>query len=89
MNPFGERFEQKFARAQDQVARKPDGYRHNASKPQEPDVANDATAALISRCAADIAPEKIEWLWPGRLALGKHICIAGEPGTGKSQSLRR
>jgi AAA domain len=41
--------------------------------------------ALISRCAADIAPEKIEWLWPGRLARGKHTCIAGEPGTGKSQ----
>ena len=31
----------------------------------------DETAALISRCAADIAPEKIEWLWAGRLARGK------------------
>jgi putative DNA primase/helicase len=40
---------------------------------------------LVSRCAADIAPEKIEWIWPGRLARGKHACIAGEPGTGKSQ----
>jgi putative DNA primase/helicase len=46
---------------------------------------NSITAALVSRCAADIAPEKIEWLWPGRLARGKHTCIAGEPGTGKSQ----
>ena len=44
-----------------------------------------ATAVLVSRCAADITPEKIEWLWPGRLARGKHTCIAGEPGTGKSQ----
>jgi putative DNA primase/helicase len=88
MNPFAERFEQKFARAQEQVARKPDGIQYSAGKPQEapmPGVANVATAALVSRCAADIAPEKIEWLWPGRLALGKHICIAGEPGTGKSQ----
>jgi hypothetical protein len=42
-------------------------------------------AALVSRCAAEIAPEKIEWLWTGRLALGKHTCIAGEPGAGKSQ----
>jgi putative DNA primase/helicase len=41
--------------------------------------------ALISRCAAEIPPEKIEWLWPHRLARGKHTCIAGEPGTGKSQ----
>jgi putative DNA primase/helicase len=41
--------------------------------------------ALISRCASDIEPEPVEWLWPGRIARGKHTCIAGEPGTGKSQ----
>jgi putative DNA primase/helicase len=44
-----------------------------------------ATAALVSRCAAEIPPEKIEWLWPRRFARGKHTCIAGEPGTGRSQ----
>jgi RecA-family ATPase len=27
----------------------------------------------------------VEWIWPGRIARGKHTCIAGEPGTGKSQ----
>ena len=43
------------------------------------------TAALISRCAAEILPEKIDWLWVGRIARGKHTCVAGEPGTGKSQ----
>lgn len=43
------------------------------------------TAALVSRCAAEIVPEKIEWVWTGRLARGKHTCLAGEPGTGKSQ----
>src|SRR5438045_1332400 len=43
------------------------------------------TASLVSRCASEIPPEKIEWVWPGRLARGKHTCIAGEPGTGKSQ----
>ena len=42
-------------------------------------------SALISRRASEIAPERVEWLWPGRIALGKHTCIAGEPGTGKSQ----
>ena len=46
---------------------------------------NGDRAVLVSRCAAEIAPEKIEWLWTGRLALGKHTCIAGEPGAGKSQ----
>jgi hypothetical protein len=40
---------------------------------------------LVARCASDIVPEKVEWLWPGRLARGKHSCVAGEPGTGKSQ----
>jgi predicted ATP-dependent serine protease len=32
-----------------------------------------------------VQPEKIEWVWPGRLAIGKHTTIAGEPGVGKSQ----
>jgi putative DNA primase/helicase len=40
---------------------------------------------LISKNAADIKPEKIEWVWNGRLARGKHTCIGGQPGTGKSQ----
>src|SRR5262249_11736571 len=40
---------------------------------------------LICRCAADIELEPLDWLWCGRLARGKHTCIAGEPGTGKSQ----
>ena len=47
----------------------------------------DSTAgvALVTRCAAEIKAEKIEWIWPSRLAQGKHTCVAGEPGTGKSQ----
>ena len=48
-------------------------------------IGGSPTSTLASRCAAEIAPEKIEWVWPGRLARGKHTCIAGEPGTGKSQ----
>jgi putative DNA primase/helicase len=46
---------------------------------------NGNSTALISRCASEIKPERVEWLWPGRIAVGKHTCIAGEPGTGKSQ----
>jgi putative DNA primase/helicase len=56
-----------------------------ATRTETTQALNSKTAALVSRCAADIAPEKVEWLWPGRLARGKHTCIAGEPGTGKSQ----
>ena len=40
---------------------------------------------LISRCAADITPELIEWLWSGRVARGKLTLVAGEAGLGKSQ----
>ncbi len=40
---------------------------------------------LISRCASEIELEPVDWLWPGRLAIGKHTCVAGDPGTGKSQ----
>ena len=42
---------------------------------------------LITQRAADVAPERIEWLWPGRAAIGKQTLIAGEPGLGKSQIL--
>jgi hypothetical protein len=40
---------------------------------------------LIAQCAADVMPEPVEWLWPGRIALGKLTLIAGEAGLGKSQ----
>jgi predicted ATP-dependent serine protease len=46
---------------------------------------NGRAASLVVRCTAEIEPEKIDWLWSGRIARGKHTCIAGEPGTGKSQ----
>ena len=42
-------------------------------------------AELISRCAAQITPKRIDFLWLGRIARGKHTAIAGEPGDGKSQ----
>src|SRR5437899_8209744 len=40
---------------------------------------------LIVQCAADITPEPVEWLWPGRIAIGKQTLLAGEAGLGKSQ----
>ncbi len=39
--------------------------------------------AILVRLA-DIPPEPINWLWPGRIALGKLTLIAGDPGLGKS-----
>ena len=29
-------------------------------------------------------PERVEWLWPGRIPKGKVSLIEGDPGTGKS-----
>ncbi len=33
---------------------------------------------------ADVTPSKVDWLWPGRLPLGKLTLLEGDPGTGKS-----
>jgi hypothetical protein len=42
---------------------------------------------LVVKCAADIKPEKIDWLWNERLPLGKCVLVAGEGGLGKSMLL--
>src|SRR5262249_57760373 len=41
--------------------------------------------ALVMQCAADITVKPPEWLWLGRIAIGKLTLIAGEAGLGKSQ----
>lgn len=33
---------------------------------------------------ADVTPERVSWLWPGRLPVGKLVVIDGDPSTGKS-----
>jgi hypothetical protein len=40
---------------------------------------------VISLRASDIEPERLEWVWPGRIAKGKLVLIGGPPGLGKSQ----
>jgi predicted ATP-dependent serine protease len=42
------------------------------------------TGSLETRCASEIELERVKWLWPGRLARGKHTSIGGDPGGGKS-----
>ena len=46
---------------------------------------NATEGSLVYRCASEIELEPIVWLWPSRIAKGKHTCLAGDPGTGKSQ----
>ncbi|HZI97083.1 MAG TPA: AAA family ATPase [Actinomycetales bacterium] len=33
---------------------------------------------------ANVAPERVQWLWPGRLPLGKLVVVDGDPGVAKS-----
>jgi putative DNA primase/helicase len=40
---------------------------------------------LISHRASDIRPERLVWIWGGRIARGKVMLIGGPPGLGKSQ----
>jgi hypothetical protein len=46
---------------------------------------NIVGTGIIVRCASEIEPEPITWLWPNRIAIGKQTLIAGNPGLGKSQ----
>jgi hypothetical protein len=41
-------------------------------------------AVLVTRMAASITEEAVDWLWPGRFPLGMLSIIDGDPGTGKS-----
>jgi hypothetical protein len=53
-----------------------------------PPVNSEQTApgpALVMQRACDVEAKPIEWLWPGRIAVGKQTMLAGEPGLGKSQ----
>lgn len=43
-----------------------------------------ASRKLRLRCLADVEPTPIDWLWYGRIALGKLTVIAGHAGLGKS-----
>jgi hypothetical protein len=40
--------------------------------------------ALPVRPVSDLDPRPVEWLWPGRLAVGKLAMLDGDPGMGKS-----
>lgn len=56
---------------------------HEPKYESEENLRTNKSKAILIR-AADIPPEKIEWLWPDRIALGKITVISGDPGLGKS-----
>jgi putative DNA primase/helicase len=53
--------------------------------PKTPPASARPKRHLISHRASDIQPERIEWIWAGRLARGKVALLGGPPGLGKSQ----
>jgi putative DNA primase/helicase len=40
---------------------------------------------LIAHRASDLEPEKLAWVWQGRIPEGKLVLLGGPPGLGKSQ----
>ena len=54
----------------------------------EQDITDDTRAKELGRLVlstlSSVEPERLEWLWPGRIPRGKLTLIAGDPGLGKS-----
>jgi putative DNA primase/helicase len=53
--------------------------------PKTPPASVPPKRRLISHRASDVQPERLEWVWPGRIARGKAALLGGPPGLGKSQ----
>ena len=51
-----------------------------------PGVSLDGKPGPVILRMADVKPERVRWLWPGRIPLGKLTLIAGDPGLGKSMA---
>ena len=45
---------------------------------------NGQAPAGVLMTLADVTPERVSWLWPGRLPAGKLVTLDGDPGLGKS-----
>jgi hypothetical protein len=37
---------------------------------------------LVGTLMSEVVPERVEWLWPGRLPFGKIAVLDGDPGLG-------
>src|SRR6266403_1988168 len=53
--------------------------------PQTAQVLTPPKRRLITHRASDLQPEKLIWVWPGRIPEGKLVLVGGPPGLGKSQ----
>ena len=55
-----------------------------ASHPQQPEGVAGSRSTADVVLAADVAPQRVEWLWGYRVALGKLNVLTGDPDVGKS-----
>lgn len=49
----------------------------------EPEHVPASTTLSVTRLS-DVVPERVRWLWDGRLPIGKMVVLDGDPGLGKS-----
>lgn len=56
---------------------------HSELTPDTAEMPTEPRGPVLVRLI-DVTPERVEWAWPGRLALGKVTVLDGDPGTGKS-----
>ncbi len=45
---------------------------------------NPGATGPVMVCLADVEPREIQWLWPGRVPMGRITLLVGRPGEGKS-----
>jgi hypothetical protein len=72
----------------DDAAKQPDDSGYLLHGPRRPRLAEPILPAEpCVRTVKDVAERAVEWLWPGRLPLGKVTVLDGDPGLGKSTML--
>jgi hypothetical protein len=52
--------------------------------PNEELVASTDVREFVVTTLSNVIPERVSWLWPGRLPVGKLVTFDGDPGVGKS-----
>jgi hypothetical protein len=58
---------------------------NGAANPSAAPTSEQGGKRLVVHRASDITPIAVDWLWPGRIAIGKTTLVGGDPGLGKSQ----
>ena len=79
MNGSGER-----STAFEDLLEETNGKASNSSKHVESKIRTQSEHLSVGRLLSEVQPEEVEWLWPGRLPLGKLAVLDGDPGLGKS-----